>query len=78
MAFHGYPDLYLCVYLFSALLVMTIGLHYLSSRTSIMIGGVLIATANVINALSTNIGILFASFGVLEGRTFKRLHTNEA
>ena len=36
-----------------------------------MIGGALIATANVINALSTDIRILFASFGVLEGMCFK-------
>ena len=32
-----------------------------------MIGGALIATANVISALSTDIRIHFASFGVIEG-----------
>ena len=50
---------------------MTVGLHFLSCRTSIMIGGTLIAIANVINALSTDIRILFASFGIIEGTCIK-------
>ena len=69
LKFYSYIVLYciLCHFQISALFVMTIGLYFLSSRTAIMIGGTLIATANIINALSTDIGILFASFGVIEG-----------
>ena len=58
----------ICLCHISALFVMTIGLHFLSCRASIIIGGVLIATANIINGLSEEIGLLFASFGVLEGK----------
>ena len=47
---------------------MTIGMHFIKAQTAIMVGGVLVGVANVINAFSTDFRILFFSFGIVEGK----------
>ena len=72
------PSLFLLVtrviFFTSALLVMTIGMHLMSNRTSIIIGAVFKTTATVLAALSTDVGVLFFSIGVLDGNKHTRRH----
>ena len=60
---------------FPALLVMTVGVQFVSNRTCIILGSLSLTTANIITAYAPDISYLFVSVGVLEGKTgFGQLH----
>ena len=64
-----YFPLILAIYVFiSALLVMTLGMHFMTNRTSILIGGIFKTAAIITAALSKDVAVLFFSIGILEGR----------
>lgn len=52
---------------------MTIGMHYMSNRTSILIGGVIKTVATMIAAFSTDVRLLFFSIGIVDGRLTRKL-----
>ncbi|XP_053403480.1 monocarboxylate transporter 12-like [Mercenaria mercenaria] len=52
---------------FSSLFITTVGTEFLSSRMSITLGAFVFTTAHIISAFSTDIHMLFASVGFLEG-----------
>ncbi|XP_045202602.2 monocarboxylate transporter 12-like [Mercenaria mercenaria] len=52
---------------FSSLVITTVGTEFLSSRMSITLGALVFTTSHIISAFSTDIRMLFASIGFLEG-----------
>ncbi|XP_060579843.1 monocarboxylate transporter 12-like isoform X2 [Ruditapes philippinarum] len=51
----------------SALFIMTVGMQFMSNRTSIMYGSLVLTVSHIISAYATDIRMLFASVGFLEG-----------
>ncbi|KAL4220177.1 hypothetical protein ACF0H5_020585 [Mactra antiquata] len=58
----------------SSLVVMTIGMQYMSNRTAIMCGSVCLTVSYIITAYATDINILFISVGFLEGIGTAMIH----
>lgn len=58
----------------SSLLIMTVGMQYLSNRTSIILGSLFLTSANLITAFSRDIRLLFLSVGFLEGAGTALVH----
>lgn len=59
---------------FSSLLIMTVGMQFMSNRVCIIVGSLFLTTANLITAYSTDIRMLFLSVGFLEGAGTALIH----
>ncbi|XP_053403491.1 monocarboxylate transporter 13-like [Mercenaria mercenaria] len=52
---------------FASLVNMTVGMQFMSNRMSIMLGAIILTISHIISANATDISMLFASIGFLEG-----------
>ncbi|XP_045200322.2 monocarboxylate transporter 12-like isoform X1 [Mercenaria mercenaria] len=52
---------------FTSLITMTVGMQFTSNRIAVILGALILTISNIVSAFATDVRILFASIGVLEG-----------